>query len=171
MSSLKYTLAIAGLLGTTMLANSLLAQSTTPPAASRPATTASPAAPSPAAPQNQAAAGATESKGESVEQRITNLHTALKITPDQEAAWKGVAQAMRENATGMDKLIAASRANPAQNMSALEDLAAYQKFAQAHVDGLKNLIAAFGTLYATMPAAQKKIADDVFNAAPPPARG
>jgi len=171
MSSLKYTLAIAGLLVTTMLTNPLLAQSPAPPATSRPASPASPAAASPAAPQNQAAAGATESKGESVEQRITNLHTALKITPEQEASWKGVAQAMRENAAGMDKLIAAARANPTQNMTALEDLATYQKFAQAHVDGLKNLISAFGVLYATMPAVQKKIADDVFNAPIPPTRG
>lgn len=157
MSSFRYTLAIAGLLGTAMLAGPLLAQSTTMPA--------------PTAPQNQAAAGATETKGESVEQRITNLHTALKITAEQEASWKGVAQAMRENAASMDKLVAASRVTPTQNMTALEDLATYQKFAQAHVDGLKNLIAAFSTLYATMPAAQKKIADDVFNAPTPPTRG
>ena len=156
-------LAFAGLLGTTALAgamNSANAQAAPAPAAA-----------SPAVPQNQAAAGATETKGETVEQRISNLHNALKITPDQESVWKGVAQAMRENAANMDKLIAAARTTPSQNMTALEDLAAYQKFAQAHVDGLKNLIASFGTLYATMPAAQKKIADDVFNAPAPPARG
>jgi periplasmic protein CpxP/Spy len=47
-------------------------------------------------------------------------------------------------------------------MSAVEDLKTYQKFAQAHVDGLKNLISAFGTLYDAMPDAQKKIADKVF---------
>ncbi len=43
-----------------------------------------------------AAASATETKGETVEQRITNLHTALKITSDEESKWNGVAQAMRE---------------------------------------------------------------------------
>ena len=52
---------------------------------------------------------------------------------------------------------------PPQNMSAVEDLKTYQKFAQAHVDGLKNLIASFDTLYSAMPAAQKKIADTVFD--------
>jgi hypothetical protein len=35
----------------------------------------------------------------------------------------------------------------------------YQKFAQAHVDGLKNLISSFDKLYAGMPDAQKKIAN------------
>ena len=39
----------------------------------------------------------------------------------------------------------------------------YQKFAQAHVDGLKNLIASFDKLYAGMPDTQKKIADEVFS--------
>jgi len=116
------------------------------------------------APQSPAAAGATETKGETVEQRITNLHTSLKITPDQDALWNGVAQAMRENAASMDKLIAATRTTPPQNMTAVDDLKSYQKFAQAHVDGLKNLIASFEKLYAAMPGAQKKNADEVFTA-------
>ncbi len=62
----------------------------------------------------------------------------------------------------------------ADSMTALEDLNSYQKFAQAHVDGLKNLIASFKTLYSAMPEAQRKVADDVFNApgpGPMPARG
>jgi periplasmic protein CpxP/Spy len=116
-----------------------------------------------AAPQNPAAAGATETKGETVEQRIKDLHTALKITPDQDSKWNEVAQDMRENAAAMDKLIAANRKTPAKNMTAVEDLKMYQKFAQAHVDGLKNLISSFDKLYAGMPDAQKKIADEVFS--------
>jgi hypothetical protein len=40
-----------------------------------------------AAPLNPAAAGATETKAETVEQRITDLRVALKITPDQESLW------------------------------------------------------------------------------------
>jgi protein CpxP len=116
-----------------------------------------------AAPQNPAAAGATETKGETVEQRIKDLHTALKITPDQDSKWNEVAQDMRENAAAMDKLIAANRKTPSKNMTAVEDLKMYQKFAQAHVDGLKNLISSFDKLYAGMPDAQKKIADEVFS--------
>ena len=61
---------------------------------------------------------------------------------------------MRENAAAMDKLIAANRTTPPQNMTAVEDLKMYQKFAQAHVDGLKNLISSFDKLYAAMPDAQ-----------------
>ena len=69
---------------------------------------------------------------------------------------------MRENAINMDTLIAANRKTPPQDMTAVDDLKSYQKHAQAHVDGLKNLIASFETLYAAMPDAQKKVADDVF---------
>ena len=37
-----------------------------------------------------------------------------------------------------------------------------EKYAQAHVDGLANLIAFFAKFYDAMPDAQKKIADEVF---------
>ena len=114
------------------------------------------------APKSQAGVAATSAKGETVEQRITSLHAALKITPGEEAKWNDVAQAMRENAAAMEKLVAESRTSPPQSMSAVDDLKMYQKFAQAHVDGLKNLISSFSTLYASMPDARKKIADGVF---------
>jgi protein CpxP len=162
------SVAIAALMGATILASPLSAvrADTTGNAAFRLAQ---------AAPvQHQAAVGATQTKGETVEQRITNLHAALKITPAQETQWNGVAQAMRENAANMDKLVASNRTTPPQGMSALDDLKAYQKFAQAHVDGLKNLIASFGTLYDAMPEAQKKVADTVFSTAgrePVPSHG
>ena len=71
---------------------------------------------------------------------------------------------MRENAAAMDKLIAETRTTPPQNMSAVADLKMYQKFAQTHVDALKNLLSHFEGLYAAMPDAQKKIADEVFRA-------
>jgi hypothetical protein len=140
------TIAIAALMGATFLA--------TPLATTR--------ALAQAAASTPVAATATEAKGETVEQRITNLHTALKITPDEETQWNGVAQAMRENAAAMDKLVAANRTTPPQTMSAVQDLQTYQQFAQAHVDGLKNLTGAFSTLYNVMPDAQKKVADQVF---------
>jgi protein CpxP len=115
-----------------------------------------------AAPQTQAGAAATETKGETVEQRIATLHASLKITSDEDAKWNAVAQSMRENAAAMDKLVADGRTSAPQNMTAVDDLKMYQKFAQAHVDGLKNLISSFSTLYAAMPDAQKKVADQVF---------
>ncbi len=142
------SVAIAALMGATMLA--------TPLSAARAEQTL--------AAQSPAAAAATQTKGETVEQRITNLHAALKITPAQDAKWNAVAQAMRENAASMDKMIASDRTTPPQNMTAVEDLKTYQKFAQAHVDGLKNLIGSFDTLYGSMTDAQKKNADEVFTA-------
>jgi protein CpxP len=141
------SVAIAALMGATMLA--------TPISAARAEQTA--------VPHNQAAAAASATKGESVEERITSLHAALKITAEQGTQWNAVAQAMRENAASMDTLVAANRTTPPQNMSAVDDLKTYQKIAQAHVDGLKNLIASFEKLYAAMPDAQKKVADGVFN--------
>jgi hypothetical protein len=113
-------------------------------------------------PSTESGAGSAASKSETVEQRITKLHASLKITPAEEPQWNDVAQAMRENAAAMDKLVAESHANAPQNMNALEDLKTYQRFAQAHVDGLKNLISSFSTLYSAMPEAQKKVADQVF---------
>ena len=160
--------AIAALLGATMLS--------TPSIAARAGTVTNGAfqLAQATAPQKQAAAEATQTKGETVEQRITDLHGALKITPEQEKQWNNVAQAMRENAGAMDKLVASNRTTPPQSMSAVDDLKTYQKFAQAHVDGLKNLISAFGTLYDAMPDAQKKVADTVFNTSgrePAPSHG
>ena len=139
------SVAIAALLGATMLATPLTATHALAQAAATPAS-----------------ATAADMKGETVEQRITNLHASLKITPDEETQWNGVAQAMRENASAMDKLVATNRTTPPASMTAVDDLKSYQQFAQAHVDGLKNLTSAFSTLYDAMPDAQKKVADQVF---------
>ena len=115
--------------------------------------------------QNKPTATATnpaEAKDQGVEQRITQLHAELKITPDQESKWNTVAQAMRDNAANMEKLVAEKRRQPPQSMTAVDDLKTYQEFAQAHVDGLKNLTSAFSSLYDSMTDAQKKNADQVF---------
>ncbi len=114
------------------------------------------------APHAAAAAGATETRGETVEQRISSLHSALKITPDEETKWNDVAQAMRENSAAMQKLAAEKTTVDPKTMTAIDDLTAYEKFAQAHVDGLKNLISSFTALYNSIPDPQKKLADDVF---------
>jgi len=150
------SVAIAALMGATMLATPLTAAQADSPSNAPIQLAQAPNTQSPAA------KGATAGKTETVEQRITDLHAALKITPDQEKLWNGVAQDMRENATAMDKLIAETGKTPPQNMSAVDDLKVYQKFAKAHVDGLKNLLSHFEGLYAAMPDAQKKVADDVF---------
>jgi hypothetical protein len=150
------SIAIAALMGTTILAIPMTA------ARADSTTKAAIQLAQAAAPKTPVAAAAIETKGETVEQRITTLHAALKITSDEDAKWNTVAQAMRENATAMDKLIAETRTTPPQNMTAVDDLKMYQRFSEAHVTGLKNLIASFTTLYDAMPAAQKKNADVVF---------
>jgi hypothetical protein len=153
--------AIAALMGATILAGSL--------ASARADTVGGAFQLAQATPKTQAASDATATKGETVEQRITSLHAALKITPDEDAKWTAVAQSMRENASSMDKLLAESRTSPPANMSAVDDLKMYQKFSQVHVDGLKNLISSFSALYSVMPDAQKKIADTVFQSRGPAA--
>jgi hypothetical protein len=115
-----------------------------------------------AAEKAPAAAAATSSKSETVEQRITSLKASLKITPDQESKWNGVATVMRDNATAMDKLVQTKRAIPAGSMTAVDDLVTFQDFTQARMDGLKTLTVAFKSLYDSMPAEQKKNADQVF---------
>jgi len=115
-----------------------------------------------AAPKKSAAAGATEAKPETVEQRIISLHSALDITSAEEPSWNNVAQAMRDNAAAMQKLVAEKRAQASQGVTAVNDLQTYEKFAEAHVAGLKNLTSTFETLYKSMPDSQKKVADQVF---------
>jgi protein CpxP len=145
MISVTRTLAAAALVGGIALAGAL------PASAQSNSTTGKP----------PAAQAATSSKSETVDQRITSLKAALKITPDQESKWKDVATAMRDNATAMDKLVQEKKPKMA-TMTAVEDLKTYEDFTKAHLDGMKNLRSSFETLYKAMPDDQKKNADTVF---------
>jgi len=107
-------------------------------------------------------ASARMMKRETVEQRIAMLHASLKITPAEEARWTPVAQAMRDNEAAMQKLMVETAAKP-HPLSAVDDLRTYERFTQAHVGGLKNLISSFETLYQSMPDSQKVLADQVFH--------
>jgi protein CpxP len=156
-SPLLRSAAIAALLGTTMLMSPLhAARAGDAVNAPLQLSQANP-------PQNQTAAAPAQNQGETVETRITSLHSQLKITSDEDANWNNVAQAMRQNAAAMDELVASTHTTPPQNMTAVDDLTTYEKFAQAHVAGLKNLISSFSTLYNAMPAGQQKLADQVFS--------
>jgi protein CpxP len=147
-SPIVRSLAIASLAGTALVAGTL-----GPAAAQTGGTAAKP----------PAAAAATSNKPETVEQRITQLKAALKITPDQETKWKAVADSMRQNAGMMEKLVQEKRAKAA-SMTAVDDLETYQDFTKARLDSLKNLTSAFKSLYDSMSADQKKNADQVFQA-------
>lgn len=149
-------LAIAALMGATCLATALSVAHADP--ASSQATQANPTAGA----SKATAKTATSDKPETVEQRINSLHASLKITPAEESKWTEVAQAMRENASQIEKLVADKHLQAGQKMTAVDDLMTYQEFAQAHVDGLKNLTVAFKSLYDTMSDSEKKNADSVF---------
>ena len=107
------------------------------------------------------AASPKASKADRVEARIKELHTKLMITPEQEEAWNGVAQVMRDDAKTMEALIKARSENPG-TMTAVDDLKSYGGIAQAHADGIKNFISVFEPFYAGMSDAQKKTADMLF---------
>nr|WP_294548619.1 Spy/CpxP family protein refolding chaperone [uncultured Rhodopila sp.] len=138
----KRSLAVAGLIAAAVLA--------APPAF------AQAAAPDPAHQTR------TERRAETVEQRIAALHAGLKITPAEEPAWQAVAQTMRDNAAALDKLAGETAGQSRKGMTALEDMQTYARYAQAHADGAKALIASFAALYDMMPDEQKKLADRLF---------
>jgi protein CpxP len=146
LTPLARSFAIASLTGAALIAGSLA-----------PATAQTPDSQKP-----PAAAAATSSKPETVEQRIATLKTALKITPDLEPKWTKVAQAMRDNASQMEKLVATKRAIPPEKTTAVDDLKTYQEFTEVRLDGLKHLTSAFKSLYDSMTPEQKKNADVVF---------
>ena len=147
--------AVAALMGTTMLVGPLTG-ARAEPGANAPIQLAQ------ASQKSSTAKAATDMKPETVEARITKLHADLKITAAEEPKWNDVAQAMRDNAASMEKLVASKRAESPQSLTAVDDLANYQEFAQAHLDGLKNLTSSFRALYDSMPDAQKKNTDQVF---------
>lgn len=110
-----------------------------------------------------AAREATSMRPASVEQRIQQLRAQLKITQSEESDWQAVANAMRQNAKDMEQLVQQTRSeSPRDQRNALEDLQTYQKFADAHSEGLRRLTTAFETLYNAMPSEQKHNADQVF---------
>jgi hypothetical protein len=99
---------------------------------------------------------------ETLDDRIAALHTRLQITPDEEIKWAAVAQVMRDNEAQMQNMVTERRGRSPNGGDAVDELKTYERFTQAHVDGLKNLISSFTALYATMPAAQQAVADRVF---------
>lgn len=115
-----------------------------------------------AAEPNTASPSSSTAANTAVEQQITQLHAELKITPDQESKWNPVAQAMRDNAANLQKLMSDRQRQGTPNMSAVDDLETNQKFVQVHLDGLKSFTSAFKSLYDSMSDQQKKNADQVF---------
>lgn len=96
-----------------------------------------------------------------VEHRIAELHRKLKITAPEEKPFSAFAQAMRDNARGMDEAISQKRVNAA-TATAVEQMAAYSALAQAHAEEVSHLVGPFTTLYDALSPEQKKLADRSF---------
>lgn len=117
----------------------------------------------PAAPSAQAAASAPAASNREArtEERISELHSSLKITPQQEEQWSKFADVMRDNGRAMADLYR-QRVAQRSTMSALDDMKQYQQITQANADGTKRLVEAFEPLYASLSPEQKKLADTSF---------
>jgi len=121
-------------------------------------------APAASAPQasSSTAAGTHAAKREArVEERITYLHSQLKITPAQEPQWNKFADVMRANGQNMGRLYR-QRTQAEQTQSALDNMKQYAELAQAHADDMKQLVDAFEPLYDSLSPEQKKLADTTF---------
>jgi len=143
------------LLGIMLLAaGPALAQTETPPS-NAPA----PNGPAPKAAVTKAAKPATTE--DRINQRITQMHQRLKITPEQQPAWDEFAQTMRDNAMWTEQAYKDRRAS-VPNMSAPDNMRNFAQIEQARADGVKKLTTSFQTLYDGMSDDQKKRADALF---------
>jgi protein CpxP len=121
------------------------------PTAVRPAATASG--------QTKPAAG--RSMAGQIEQRITDLHAKLQITPAQQQPWDQFAQVMRDNARSMDDTFQ-HRVQALPGLTAPENMQSYATVATTHAQDVQKLVPAFQALYATMSDSQKRLADQAF---------
>jgi hypothetical protein len=108
----------------------------------------------------QAPAGAGRNNG--LETRISDLHSQLQITPEQESKWQAVAKVMHANAEASRKAVEEKRKDEA-NLTAVADLNAYAEIAELHAKHVRKLAKVFADLYDAMSPDQKKIADQVFS--------
>lgn len=96
---------------------------------------------------------------------IHALHDTLNITEAQKDQWDALERVIRENREKMRQVIAERRNNAASG-NALDDMNAYRKAAETHLENVKRLTAAFADVYNAMSAAQKKQADEIFRSRP-----
>ena len=121
-----------------------------------------------APPKAQAQQPAPQEQG--IEAQISEMKKRLNITPQQQPQFDAFAQAMRQNAQTMEPLMQQQQST---SHSAVEDLKAAAKFAEAEADSLKRLVPPLEALYGALTDQQKKVADQVLMASaggdqPPP---
>lgn len=98
--------------------------------------------------------------GPNVEADIAQLHQRLQITPAQEPQFAAFAAVMRENARAMPA------GPPPGNPNAVEALRLAIQYGQQDLDGMRRLLPALQTLYASLSPAQRRTADQVFRQGP-----
>lgn len=97
-----------------------------------------------------------------VEVNISELRQKLQITPAQEAQFNAVAGVIRDNA----RLEASAPPRPPASASAVDELRAAIRYDEIELAGLKKMLPALESLYATLSPAQRKTADAVFRQGP-----
>ena len=96
-----------------------------------------------------------------IEQRITDMHARLQITPEQQPEWNAFAQVMRDNARGTDQRFQ-QRVQTMSAMTATENMQSYAQLATEHAQDMQKLVPVFQALYASMSDHQKASADQMF---------
>ena len=128
-----------------------------PPAGARPSL----AMPIPAANRSTPVAETTRRGPEQrVQGRIADLHARLRITAEQEDKFKAMADVMTANAQSLEALL--QERTQDKDTSAEASLRWYARLVDAHAEALKKFVPAFGELYASLSASQKKTADAIF---------
>ena len=139
--------AVPALLSLALLAPAVWAQqSPTPPGA---ATSSTPAK------------SHAQRRADSVERRINDLHTQLKITDQQSRQWDAFAQTMRDNAQNTGQAFH-ERSQKLSSMSAPDAMKSYADLTQMHADNMKKLSSSFSDLYAVLSDEQKQTADTLY---------
>lgn len=106
---------------------------------------------------------AAHSSPGAVEHRIDQLHTQLRITPEEQSQWDAFAQTMRQNADNMHSAID-QRASQMGTMDASQNMQSYAQLAQTHAQDMQQMASAFQTLYQSMSPEQRQTADQMFRA-------
>jgi len=96
---------------------------------------------------------------EHVDGRIAFLKTELKITDQQLALWNRFADALRENATTMNQIMANMMASYNAPKTAVERLELREQWLTVHIDALHKTKAVLEPLYVALTDDQKKMAD------------
>lgn len=117
--------------------------------------------PSGTATSSTSAKSHAQRRADSVERRITELHTQLAITDQQSKQWDAFAQTMRDNAQNTGQAFR-DRSQKLSSMSAPDAMKSYADLTQVHADNMKKLSSSFADLYAVLSDEQKQTADTLY---------